>query len=114
MDALEERSHAIRQAIAAEEQSDKETGVTYTRHVNNYQLWWDASQARLLLDDPFHTVIPALPIIPSKVTLFLEYETTRPQVIRFTSAIFQALISYDRSENAKMVRRPQVQSVSPE
>jgi hypothetical protein len=82
LDALEAQSHVIRQGIAAEEQSDKETGGTYTRHVKNYQLWWDLSQATQLTADPSHTVIPAFPIIPAKVTLFLEYETTRPQVNR--------------------------------
>ncbi|KAJ7476527.1 hypothetical protein FB451DRAFT_943087, partial [Mycena latifolia] len=71
------KSHAIRQAIAAEEQSDKETGTTYARHFKNYLGWWDDRQARFLHNDPAYTVIPALPIIPAKVTLFLEYETTR-------------------------------------
>jgi hypothetical protein len=78
--ALEAKSHVIRQGVAAEEQSDKETGATYARQVRNYQAWWDASQAALLTADPSHIVIPAFPIIPAKVTLFLEYETTRPQV----------------------------------
>jgi hypothetical protein len=78
--ALEAKSHVIRQGVAAEEQSDKETGTTYVRQVRNYQTWWDASQAALLTADPCHIVIPAFPIIPAKVTLFLEYETTRPQV----------------------------------
>jgi hypothetical protein len=43
--ALEAKSHVIRQGVAAEEQSDKETGTTYARQVRNYQTWWDASQA---------------------------------------------------------------------
>ncbi|KAJ7339289.1 hypothetical protein DFH08DRAFT_964315 [Mycena albidolilacea] len=64
LDALEAQSHVIHQGIAAEEQSDKETGGTYARH---------------LTADPSHTIIPAFPIIPAKVTLFLEYETTCPQ-----------------------------------
>ncbi|KAJ7849025.1 hypothetical protein B0H13DRAFT_1906414 [Mycena leptocephala] len=78
--ALEAKSHVIRQGVAAEEQSDKETGATYARQVRNYQMWWEASQAALLIAEPSHIVIPAFPIIPAKVTVFLEYETTRPQV----------------------------------
>lgn len=76
---LNAKSHVIRQAIAAEEQSDKETGAIYARHVKNYQLWWESDQANLLRDNASHVVIPAFPVIPSKATLYLEYETTRPQ-----------------------------------
>ncbi|KAJ7663771.1 hypothetical protein DFH06DRAFT_1128158 [Mycena polygramma] len=79
MDALEARSHLIRQAVAAEEQSDKETAATYARQIRSYEAWWILSQARLLQDDAAHVVIPAFPITAAKVTVYLEYETTRPQ-----------------------------------
>ncbi|KAJ7635953.1 hypothetical protein DFH06DRAFT_1139033 [Mycena polygramma] len=79
MDALEARSHLIRQTIAAEEQSDKETGATYARQVQNYEAWWILSQALLLRDGPAHVSIPAFPITAAKVTVYLEYETTCPQ-----------------------------------
>ncbi|KAJ7720455.1 hypothetical protein DFH07DRAFT_689522, partial [Mycena maculata] len=73
---LEARSHAIRQTIAAEEQSDKETGTTYARQVKNYQQWWEASEALRKNENPSYTIVPAFPIIASKA-VFLEYETTR-------------------------------------
>ncbi|KAK7028398.1 hypothetical protein R3P38DRAFT_923774 [Favolaschia claudopus] len=76
---LEAESHLIRQQIAAEEQSDKETARNYARQVTNYQLWWDGNQAQLATKDPARVMIPAFPIIPAKVALFLQYETTRPQ-----------------------------------
>ncbi|KAJ7742819.1 hypothetical protein B0H16DRAFT_1860573 [Mycena metata] len=79
LDALEAQSHLVRQGVSAQEQSDKETAGTYKRHFTNYQVWWDGSQSSLKAQNPSHSIIPALPIIPAKVTLFLEYETTRPQ-----------------------------------
>ncbi|KAJ7158060.1 hypothetical protein C8R46DRAFT_907930 [Mycena filopes] len=111
--ALEANSHLIRQGITAHEQSDKETGGTYKRHFTNYCLWWDASQATLKDENPAHVIIPALPIIPSKVTMFLQYETTRPQKrkraddsastgtvgIRAIQQVISALEKY-RSDNA--------------
>jgi hypothetical protein len=72
LEDLETRSHAIRQTIAAEEQSDKETGATYVRHVKNYELWWDLFQADLRNETTSHIVIPAFPIIPAKVSLFIK------------------------------------------
>ncbi|KAJ6629729.1 hypothetical protein B0H10DRAFT_2208694 [Mycena sp. CBHHK59/15] len=76
---LEAESQALRQAIAAEEQADKETKDTYARHVTNYQVWWDASQQEKVRGNASLVAIPAFPIIASKVALFLQYETTRPQ-----------------------------------
>ncbi|KAK6974833.1 hypothetical protein R3P38DRAFT_3479541 [Favolaschia claudopus] len=79
LDDLEAQSHLIRQQVAAEELSDKETARSYARQVTNYQVWWDENQAKLAADDPRRIVLPAYPIIPAKVALFLQYETTRPQ-----------------------------------
>ncbi|KAK7056117.1 hypothetical protein R3P38DRAFT_1377096 [Favolaschia claudopus] len=79
LDDLEAESHLIRQQIAADEQSDKETARSYARQVTNYQVWWDGNQAQLAATNPSRVVIPAFPIIPAKVVLFLQYETTRPQ-----------------------------------
>ncbi|KAJ7763104.1 hypothetical protein DFH07DRAFT_1018491 [Mycena maculata] len=76
---LEAESHAIREAFTAEEQSDKATGPTYAHHVRNYEHWWNTSQGHRQNDDPSHTIMPAFPITAAKVTVFLEYEMTRPQ-----------------------------------
>jgi hypothetical protein len=115
LDALEAKSHLIRQGIAAEEQSDKETGNTYARQVKNYQFWWDKNQAALLTNDPSHLVIPAFPIIPTKVTLFLEYETTRQQVRENKhSSSLRALPQFPiRNGSAAMDRIPPGHLVSP-
>ncbi|KAJ7737262.1 hypothetical protein DFH07DRAFT_681094, partial [Mycena maculata] len=75
--ASEAESYAIREAVTAEEQSDKATGPTYARHVKNYQHWWDTSQAHRQNDDPSHTIVSVFPITAAKVTVFLEYEMTR-------------------------------------
>ncbi|KAJ7882717.1 hypothetical protein B0H13DRAFT_2539029 [Mycena leptocephala] len=64
---MEARSQTIRQEVAAEEQSDKETADTYAR------------QAELSREDPTWVVVPAFPVTAFKVAIFLKHETTRPQ-----------------------------------
>ncbi|KAJ7745543.1 hypothetical protein DFH07DRAFT_977314 [Mycena maculata] len=79
LQAMEEHSQVIRQKLTAEEQDDKETADTYARQVTNYQVYWNTYQAALVRDDPMLVPIPAFPIIATKVTIYLEHETTRPQ-----------------------------------
>lgn len=78
--ALDAESQTIRQALVAKEQNDKQTKTTYARHVASYEAWWDQSQHKKLAEDPFWTAIPAFPITVAKAVVFLDYETTRPQV----------------------------------
>jgi hypothetical protein len=80
VDSLEANSQAVRLALAAKEQSDKSTPETYERHVKRYATWWDTYQTQVVQSDATMTAIPALPITAAKVTMFLEYESTRPKV----------------------------------
>lgn len=82
VDSLEANSQAVRLALAAKEQSDKSTPETYERHVKRYATWWDTYQTQVVQSDATMTAIPALPITAAKVTMFLEYESTRPKVSR--------------------------------
>jgi hypothetical protein len=75
LEDLETRSHVIRQKIAAEEQSDKETGATYVRHVNNYELWWDLFQADLCNETMSHMVVP------TQVSLFIKQHVHRCDIL---------------------------------
>ncbi|KAJ7835604.1 hypothetical protein B0H13DRAFT_2108070 [Mycena leptocephala] len=76
---MKARSQIIRQEVAAEEQADKETAVTYARQFRNYQVYWDLYQAELLREDPTWVVVPALPVTAFKVAIYLNHETMRPQ-----------------------------------
>ncbi|KAJ7774075.1 hypothetical protein B0H16DRAFT_1450877 [Mycena metata] len=79
MDALEAQTQLLRQDILAKNQERKATGETYARHYKGYSIWFDTEQARLAQQDSNYAVIPSLPITPAKVTLFLNYEMTRPK-----------------------------------
>jgi hypothetical protein len=82
-DALEARSHLLRQTHAAKDQEGKRTGAIYDRHLTAYQTWWDADQANYIVQNPSFEAIPSLPITVAKVTFLLNYETSRPQVSLF-------------------------------
>ncbi|KAJ7025973.1 hypothetical protein C8F04DRAFT_1191008 [Mycena alexandri] len=79
LDALEAQTQLLRQNLLAQNQERKATGETYARHYNAYNTWFNAEQARLAIEDSTYTAIPSLPITVAKVTLFLNYEMTRPQ-----------------------------------
>jgi len=79
-DHLEAASQAVRLRVATEERSDKSTPATYERHVNSYINWWECYQAAEVNSDPKKTAIPAFPITAAKVTMFLDYTSTRPKV----------------------------------
>ncbi|KAJ7269115.1 hypothetical protein C8J57DRAFT_1609308 [Mycena rebaudengoi] len=86
MTLLEEESHAIRLESQAKEQGDKATSKTYSRHVSRYQDWWNLSEATKISQNPRLVAIPALPITPAKVAMFLQYESTREKKKRGTAA----------------------------
>ncbi|KAJ7036873.1 hypothetical protein C8F04DRAFT_1335282 [Mycena alexandri] len=79
LDALEEQTQLLRQNLLAQNQERKATGDTYARHYNAYNTWFTAEQARLTGEDSNYAAIPSLPITVAKVSLFLNYEMTRPQ-----------------------------------
>ncbi|KAJ7839747.1 hypothetical protein B0H13DRAFT_1562455, partial [Mycena leptocephala] len=59
------------------EQEDKATPKTYDRHLKSYKTWWDAAELAKVLQNNKLVALPAMPIIASKVAMFLQYETTR-------------------------------------
>ncbi|KAJ7016468.1 hypothetical protein C8F04DRAFT_1343120 [Mycena alexandri] len=79
LDALEAQTQLLRQNLLAQNQERKATGETYARHYNAYDTWFNAEQARLAGEDSTYAAIPSQPITVAKVTLFLNYEMTRPQ-----------------------------------
>ncbi|KAK7053517.1 hypothetical protein R3P38DRAFT_3254085 [Favolaschia claudopus] len=78
-DLLDARSHAIWNRLTEEKQEDKGTAPAYKRHYISYQTWWATDQARIQAENTQYVPIPALPITPAKVVVFLEYEMARPQ-----------------------------------
>ncbi|KAH9042416.1 hypothetical protein EDB84DRAFT_1256423, partial [Lactarius hengduanensis] len=75
--ALEADSQAARLARAKREQSDKSTAVTYKRHVERYETWWEGYQVERASAIPGWTTIPAFPITAAKASMFLGYKSTR-------------------------------------
>ncbi|KAJ7720340.1 hypothetical protein B0H16DRAFT_1793545 [Mycena metata] len=74
---LESQSQAVRMEIRTKEQANKATPGTYSRHVNSYQSWWDVAEALKVSQNRNLVALPAFPIISAKVSMFLQYETTR-------------------------------------
>jgi hypothetical protein len=77
---LEAESHAVRQNQARLVQADKQTSKTYERHLKNYEKWWCQYQHGLSTDGSCNMAIPAFPVTPAKVVMFLEHETAREKV----------------------------------
>lgn len=77
---LESQSQAVRMEIRTKEQANKATPGTYSRHVNSYQSWWDVAEALKVSQNRNLVALPAFPIISAKVSMFLQYETTREKV----------------------------------
>lgn len=90
---LTQESHSQRLAIQDGMASDKGTQTAYTRHLRNYEIWWEKDQARrmaleaasadssnLSSSTVSRVLIPAHPINATKVALFLTHETSRAKV----------------------------------
>ena len=78
--ALDMDAHQITKAVRAKEQDDKETKKNYARHVKHYQEFWLTTS--YAVGDPAtgRAPIPAFPITVAKAVIFLQFESTRPQV----------------------------------
>lgn len=78
--ALDMDAHQITKAVRAKEQDDKETKKNYARHVKHYQEFWLTTT--YAVGDPAtgRAPIPAFPITVAKAVIFLQFESTRPQV----------------------------------
>jgi hypothetical protein len=77
---LEQESHQLRLRIGEKELEGKGTAKSYPRQVQNYQLWFEADQARIAAEDGARVPIPAFPVTAAKVSMFLNHETTREKV----------------------------------
>ncbi|KAJ7474648.1 hypothetical protein B0H11DRAFT_1728346 [Mycena galericulata] len=97
---LEAQSHSIRLEIQAKEQEDKATPKTYARHYNSYETWWNAFQVAETAQKRHLVALPAMPIIPSKVVMFLQYETTREKVFIYHPALPHVVLINRPSEEA--------------
>jgi hypothetical protein len=74
---VEAESHAVRLKVSEQAGVDKTTKRIYDRVLENYCTWWVQDQARAVAEDPDRVVVPALPITPAKVVLFLDHEMNR-------------------------------------
>jgi hypothetical protein len=74
---VEAESHVVRLKVLEQEGVDKTTKRLYDRALQNYCIWWDQNQARVVASNLHLVTIPALPITAAKVVLFLQYEMTR-------------------------------------
>ncbi|TFY79269.1 hypothetical protein EWM64_g4743 [Hericium alpestre] len=74
---LEADSHCVHRDLAARSQTDTSTAAKYDAIVRNYSQWWCGYQADLLAQRRIQVALPAFPITATKVTFFLEHETTR-------------------------------------
>ncbi|KAJ3519519.1 hypothetical protein NMY22_g13159 [Coprinellus aureogranulatus] len=79
------RAEVKAQVIAQREgaQDSVNTDSAYSRHYCDYKDWWEADQGRrkdeATVSGKAFCAVPALPILPFKVCLFLEYSRTRPR-----------------------------------
>ena len=80
--ALDAASHQITKQVRADEQEDKQTRGTYARHVSHYETFWQTTSYARGDNAAGLTTIPAFPITIAKAAIFLQYESTRPQVRR--------------------------------
>ncbi|KAJ7035722.1 hypothetical protein C8F04DRAFT_1341641 [Mycena alexandri] len=85
MRVLDASTHAVRLSVTAQEQSEKGTEPVYRRHYSNYQTWFQMDQGTRNAQDSTWKEVPALPITATKVSLFLEYETSREKKKRNSS-----------------------------
>jgi hypothetical protein len=77
---LEAKTHQTRMQLAKSQQDDRATGGSYNKQVKKYERWWKADQALRCAEDSKWMAVPPFPVTPTKVALFLEYETTREKV----------------------------------
>ncbi|KIJ34117.1 hypothetical protein M422DRAFT_52115 [Sphaerobolus stellatus SS14] len=71
---MNQHSYEICDSISARLVSDTTTTIDYTRYVNNYDIWWNSSQAMEKQRNIVHTSIPSRPITAAKVAHFLNHE----------------------------------------
>lgn len=73
-------SYEIRDQVQKRCLADTTTHHQYELYVKDYKQWWEKNEFGLLQQDHTRECIPALPITPAKVVLFLDYTMKRPRV----------------------------------
>jgi hypothetical protein len=91
---LQIEAHNNRLALQNRMDKGKGTDEAYPRHVKNYMKFWEADQDRRIEEDPNYVRIPAHPIIPEKVSLFLQHEITRNKVFPSHNYFYLILIFF--------------------
>ena len=74
------QAHLNRLALQSKLIEGKGTEDAYPRHIKNYENFWNAYQEGEVKKNPNHHWVNAHPIIGAKVSLFLQYESTRNKV----------------------------------
>lgn len=77
---LDAKSHASALARANKIQEGKSTGPTYQRHITRYEKWWNQFQTEEATRNPNHHQVSAFPITATRVSIYLEHESTREKV----------------------------------
>ena len=80
LSALESESQEKRMKRVQRDRNSVSTGRAYTRHVANYEKYWERLQERMLANNRNWVMVPAFPVTPMKASLFLEYELEREKV----------------------------------
>ncbi|GBE87700.1 hypothetical protein SCP_1103770 [Sparassis crispa] len=74
---LEAESHAARVKRVRVDQDDKQTGRSYSRHVENYAAWWAEFDMAHCEQQPNLPPMPTFPVTALKASFFLDHELTR-------------------------------------
>ncbi|KAF5312044.1 hypothetical protein D9619_002517 [Psilocybe cf. subviscida] len=77
---LAKETHAERLRQQDTDAMEKGTHAAYSRHLREYEDWWDKDQARRVQSGQQSVALLSHPIAVTKVALFLQYETTRTKV----------------------------------
>ena len=78
--SIDMQAHLNRLALQSKLIEGKGTEDAYPRHIKNYENFWNAYQEGEVKKNPNHHWVNAHPIIGAKVSLFLQYESTRNKV----------------------------------
>jgi len=78
--SIQTQAHLNRLALQTKLTEGKGTEDAYTRHIKNYEKFWNAFQEGQVKENPNHHWVNAHPIIGAKVSLFLQHEITRNKV----------------------------------
>ncbi|KAF8515912.1 hypothetical protein JB92DRAFT_3114490 [Gautieria morchelliformis] len=74
MHEMDRQSYTIRDTIQATLTADTTTNANYARYTRDYKFWWAQKEQRLCDLHPARVPIPAVPITPAKVVMFLNHE----------------------------------------